>query len=52
MNKVDLLDDLLPEYDLTKLRGRGTGPGHKSFTGKPIVQLEPDVAWVFPMLQL
>ena len=41
-------DDLLPEYDLKKLRVRGIGPGRKSLAGKPIIQLEPDVAEVFP----
>lgn len=41
-------DDLLPEYDLEKLRIRGIGPERKSYAGKPIIQLEPDVAEVFP----
>ena len=41
-------DDLLPEYDLKKLRVRGIGSGRKSFGGKPIIELEPDVAEVFP----
>ena len=41
-------DDLLPEYDLKKLRVRGIGPGRKSLAGKSIIQLEPDVAEVFP----
>ena len=41
-------DDLLPEYDLKKLRVRGVGPGRKSLAGKPVIQLEPDVAEVFP----
>lgn len=41
-------DDLLPEYDLKKLRVRRVGPGRKSFAGKPVIQLEPDVAEIFP----
>ena len=48
MNKTVMQDDLLPEYDLKKLRVRGVGPGRKSFAGKPVIQLEPDVAEVFP----
>ena len=41
-------DDLLPEYDLKKLQVRKVGPERKSFSGKPVIQLEPDVAEVFP----
>ena len=41
-------DDLLPEYNLKKLQVRGVGPGRKSLAGKPVIQLEPDVAAVFP----
>ena len=41
-------DELLPEYDLKKLRVRGVGPERKSVGGKPVIQLEPDVAEVFP----
>jgi hypothetical protein len=40
-------DDLLPEYDLHKLRLRKFGPGRKSFAGHGVV-LAPDVAAVFP----
>ena len=40
-------DDLLPEYDLKKLRVRKFGPGRKSFAGHGVV-LDPDVAAVFP----
>lgn len=48
MNKAVMQDDLLPEYDLKRLRVRGVGPGRKSLAGKPVIQLEPDVAEVFP----
>ncbi len=41
-------DDLLPEYDLEKLRVRGVGPERKSIGGKPVILLESDVAEVFP----
>ena len=47
-NKSEMQNELLPEYDLKKLRVRGVGPGRKSFAGKPVIQLEPDVAEVFP----
>lgn len=40
-------DDLRPEYDLKSLRVRKVGPGRKSF-GQTTVQLDPDVAKVFP----
>ena len=48
MDNVKSQDELLPEYDLEKLRVRGVGPERKSFCGKPVIQLEPDVAEVFP----
>ena len=48
MENEDLQDDLLPEYDLKKLQVRGVGPERKSLAGKPVIQLEPDVAEVFP----
>ena len=32
-------DELLPEYDLKKLRLRKVGPGRKYFAGKPVNQL-------------
>ena len=41
-------DGLLPEYDLKKLRVRGVGPERKTLGGKAVIQLEPDVAEVFP----
>ena len=41
-------DELLPEYDLKKLRLRKVGSDRKHFAGKPVIQLEPDVAEVFP----
>lgn len=47
-DKGMMQDDLLPEYDLEKLRVRGVGPERKSIGGKPVIQLEPDVAEVFP----
>ena len=37
-DKTAAQDDLLPEYDLTKLRVRGVGPGRKYFAGKRVVQ--------------
>jgi len=40
-------DDLLPEYDLQKLRVRKFGPGRKTFAGHGVV-LAPDVAAIFP----
>lgn len=47
-DKTAAQDDLLPDYDLEKLRVRGIGPERKSVGGKPVIQLEPDVAEVFP----
>lgn len=41
-------DDLLPEYDLKNLRVREIGPGRRSLAGRLVIQLEPDVAEVFP----
>lgn len=40
-------DELRVEYDLKSLQVRKVGPGRKGF-GRFIVQLEPDVAKVFP----
>lgn len=40
-------DDLRPEYDLKTLRIRKLGSGRKGF-GVTTVQLEPDVAEIFP----
>lgn len=40
-------DDLRTEYDLKSLRVRKLGPGRKGFGGTT-VQLEPDVAEIFP----
>ncbi len=37
-DKTAAQDDLLPEYDLEKLRVRGVGPGRKYFAGKLVVQ--------------
>ena len=47
-DKTAAQDVLLPEYDLEKLRVRGVGPERKSVGGKPVIQLDPDVAEVFP----
>lgn len=49
MKKVEteMEDELRPEYDLKSLRVRKIGHGRKTF-GTPIVQLDPDVADVFP----
>lgn len=40
-------DDLRPEYDLKRLTVRKFGPERTSFGGTT-VQLEPDVAEIFP----
>ena len=40
-------NEIRPEYDLKSLQVRKMGPDRKHF-GKFIVQLEPDVAEVFP----
>ena len=40
-------DKLGPEYDLRDLQVRKMGPDRKHF-GRFVVQLEPDVAEVFP----
>ena len=40
-------DELRPEYDLKNLQVRKMGPERRHFGGA-IVQLEPDVAEVFP----
>jgi len=42
----EMEDDLRPEYDLKALRVRKVGPKRAGFAG--LVQLEPDVAEVFP----
>ncbi|MEB3357212.1 MAG: hypothetical protein VKK04_10825 [Synechococcales bacterium] len=46
-DKSEMEEDLRPEYDLKRLRVRRLGPGRKGFGGT-IVQLEPDVAEMFP----
>lgn len=46
-DKSQMEDDLQAEYDLRNLRVRRLGPGRKSF-GETIVQLDPDVAEMFP----
>ena len=45
--KARVDDDLRQEYDLQSLRVRKLGPQRKSF-GQLAVQIEPDVAEVFP----
>lgn len=47
MKTEDLNDDLLPEYDLTKLKVRRIGPGRKALQENRI-RLDIDVARVFP----
>jgi hypothetical protein len=44
---TEMDDELRSEYDLKSLRVRKVGPERKSFGGAT-VQLEPDVAEVFP----
>ena len=42
-------DDLRPEYDLTRLKGRVRGKYYKqAVAGTNLVLLEPDVARAFP----
>lgn len=45
METNDLNGDLRPEYDLTKLKLRRVGEGRKQINQ---IQLDVDVAWVFP----
>jgi len=40
------VDELRPEYDVSKLRVRRLGPGRRIFGGS-VVRLEPDVADIF-----
>ena len=46
-DKITTQDELRPEYDLKSLQVRKMGSDRTHF-GKFIVQLEPDVAEVFP----
>jgi len=41
-------DDLLPEYDLTQLRGGVRGKYLDRYQAGPLVRLDPDVAAAFP----
>lgn len=43
-------DDLLPEYDLSQLRGGVRGKYHARYQADPprVVRLDPDVAKAFP----
>jgi hypothetical protein len=45
--KEETSADLRPEYDLKSMRIRKVGPGRVGFGGQ-LVQLEPDVAELFP----
>lgn len=47
--KVDEDDDMLPEYDLRRMRIVKRGPGHKHNSPERIVRvtLDPDIAAVF-----
>jgi hypothetical protein len=49
MRKVEtaIVDEMRPEYDVSKLRVRRFGPGRRGFGGS-VVRLEPDVADIFP----
>ena len=46
-DKVNMDDELRPEYDLKSLKLRKVGPQRKHFGG-PTVRIETDVAEVFP----
>jgi len=46
MNKIEMEDELRPEYDLKSLQVRKVGPGRKNFGD--MVRLEPDVIEAFP----
>ncbi len=46
MNKIEIEDELRPEYDLKSLQVRKIGPGRKHFGD--MVRLEPDVIEAFP----
>jgi len=46
MNKIEVEDELRPEYDLKSLQVRKVGPGRKKFGD--MVRLEPDVIEAFP----
>ncbi|MGZ8160348.1 MAG: hypothetical protein ACXWT1_18285 [Methylobacter sp.] len=46
MNKIEIEDELRPEYDLKSLQVRKIGPGRKKFGD--MVRLEPDVIAAFP----
>lgn len=49
MKKVEtaVVDEMRPEYDVSKLRVRRFGPGRRGLGGS-VVRLEPDVANIFP----
>jgi len=46
MNKIEMEDELRPEYDLKSLQVRKVGSGRKNFGD--MVRLEPDVIEAFP----
>ena len=41
-------DDLLPEYDLSQLRGGVRGKYYARYQAGPLIRLDPDVATAFP----
>lgn len=45
-----VFDDLLPEYDLSQLRGGVRGKYYDRYRSRPpvVVRLDPDVAGAFP----
>ena len=52
MKKKDELDELRPEYDLTRLRGAVKGKyARRHAAGSNVVVLEADVAAAFPTEQ-
>jgi hypothetical protein len=49
MNKDSNKDELRPEYDLSKLKGKVRGKYSERYKqGTNVILLEPDVASVFP----
>jgi RNA-binding protein YlmH len=50
MNKVELDDELRPEYDLKSLRVRKLGKERQKFGD--LVRLEPDIIEAFPNAEL
>ena len=49
VNKIDEMDDMRPEYDLSKLKGRVRGKYTERYrSGTNLVLLESDVQEAFP----